>query len=455
MALMTVVIIGILLIILFSGAPVQASLGFAAFAGIMLFMDPIQIMRFGAVAYTQSNSQNMMIAPLFLIMAEFLSKGRIASDIYDVLAHALRRIKGGLAVATTLASTVFAAMCGSSVATAATLGRISISSMISKGYRQSFATGTVAAGGTLGIMIPPSGTFILFGIITETSIAKLLISGLLPGLMLSAMFCIYILVSCRLKPSLYDGTELREKEEKERSAALTSTTNDLAEQTKSISSEEAYDPKKAFTAIPAGILIVVVIGTMYTGFATPTESAGFGAVGAVLIILVMRRFSVDIMKDSVSAAVKTTCMMVFMAIMGLTLSYIVSYLGIAQAIAGAIAGSGTNRWTVMILLFVLWLVLGALMDPGSMVLLTIPFIFSTLMKLGFDPIWVGVVSTLMTEVGMITPPIGLNLFVLGTISGVPMREIIKGALPYVGVLLLGLVILCFFPQIALFLPSRM
>jgi tripartite ATP-independent transporter DctM subunit len=449
---MIIVIIVVLLIVLFSGAPVQAALGFAAFIAIMLFMGQNQLVRFGAVAYTMSISQNMMIMPLFLIMAEFLSKGGVADDIYDVLAHALKRIKGGLALATTLASTVFAALCGSSVATAATLGRISIGAMLAKGYKKGFATGTVAAGGTLGIMIPPSGTFVLYGIITETSIAKLLISGLLPGLMLSAMFCIYIIIHCRLDSSLYDGTEMRE--DSERGEVLTGVTRDVVEQAKR-SSSEIFNKKKALVAIPAGILIIIVIGTMYTGLATPTESAGYGAVGAGLIVIAMRRFTFNIMKDSLSNAVKTMCMMLFMAIMGLTLSYVISYLGIAQALAGAIAESGTNRWTVMILLFILWFILGCLMDPGSMVILTIPFIFSTLLELGFDPIWIGVVSTLMTEVGMITPPIGLNLFVLGTVSGVPMRHIIKGALPYVGVLLLGLILLCIFPQIALYLPSRM
>ena len=180
MGVMVLVIIVILLAAMFMGAPVQAALGFTALMGILLFMDPAHITRFGAVAYTQGTSTSQMVAPLFILMAEFLARGGVAEDIYDIISHWLRKITGGLALATTLASTVFAALCGSSVATAATLGKISIGQMIVKGYRADFAAGTVAAGGTLGIMIPPSMTFVLFGIITETSISRLLIAGLLP-----------------------------------------------------------------------------------------------------------------------------------------------------------------------------------------------------------------------------------------------------------------------------------
>ena len=451
MSLIVTVIIVVLLVSMFSGMPVQAALGITALAGILLFMGPAHVVRFGAVAYTQATSANQMIAPLFILMAEFLARGGVAADIYDIISHGLRRVKGGLAIATTLASTVFAALCGSSVATAATIGRISIGSMIAKGYRRDFAAGVVAAGGTLGIMIPPSMTFVLFGIITETSIAKLLIAGILPGVMLSAMFCLSIIIRCRLNPSLYDGQELETEPptgaEKENMPALTRPPVPL---------EGKVALQKGIAAIPAGALILIVLLTLYTGVATPTESAGYGAVGALIIVLALRRLTWVMMKDTVAAAVRTTCMMLFMAIMGLTLSYVVSYLGIAQGLARLIAENGVGRWTVMILLFLLWLVLGCLMDPGSMVVLTMPFLFQTLTDgLGFNPLWIGVCAALMTEVGMITPPVGLNLFVLGNVTGIKLARIIKGALPFVLVMVIGLVILCIFPQIALFLPNRM
>jgi tripartite ATP-independent transporter DctM subunit len=331
------------------------------------------------------------------------------------------------------------------VATAATLGKISIGQMILKGYRADFAAGTVAAGGTLGIMIPPSMTFVLFGIITETSISRLLIAGLLPGIMISLMFCVFIFIRCRLNPSLCNNF-VKEGEAASRADAIP--------ETRPVVSGGAIR-KKTMTAIPAGLLILLVLLTLYTGVATPSESAGYGATGALVIVILLRRFTFTLLKDTIASAVRTACMMLFMAIMGLTLSYVISYLGIASGLAEFIVGAGVNRWVVMTMLFVLWFILGCLMDPGSMVVLTIPFIFPSLLEMGFDPIWIGVVSTLMTEVGMITPPVGLNLFVLGNVTGLPLREIIRGSLPYVCVMLAALVILCFFPQIALFLPSRM
>lgn len=479
MAQTVLILVAILLVCMFIGAPVQASLGFTAFAGMMLFMGSDHIIRFGIVAYGQATSASQMVMPLFILMAEFLSKGGVADDIFDVISRVMRKIKGGLALATTLASTVFAALCGSSVATAATMGRISINQMIKKGYRPDFATGTVAAGGTLGIMIPPSLTFVLYGIITETSISKLLMAGLLPGIMISALFCISIIIRCRLNPELIGEPSRKERRQKAKAEAaeadrmqatgdgeaaaanVSEMSGGAAAATVTVTAPGDMDAgkmsvsKAILATVPAAILILVVLVSMYTGLATPSESAGFGAVGAFIIVIILRRFSFTMLKDTVANAVRTTCMMIFMAMMGLTLSYVISYLGIAQGLATFIINTGMSRWAVMIMLFILWFILGCLMDPGSMVVLTIPFIGPTLWELGFDPIWVGVVSTLMTEVGMITPPVGLNLFVLGNVSGVPLAKIIRGAIPYVIVMVIGLVLLCVFPQVALFLPSRM
>jgi tripartite ATP-independent transporter DctM subunit len=427
-----------LLISLFLGVPVSTALGFTALAAIMAFMGSLHLTRFGIIAFTQGTSLNQMVAPLFIVMAEFLARGGMADDIYALLSRLMRRLRGGLALSTTLACTVFAALCGSSPATAAAIGRISISQMTSRGYRPDFAVGTVAAGGTLGIMIPPSLTFVLYGIITETSIAKLLMAGLLPGLMLSAMFCISIIIRVRLNPRI--------------------VTDDPPEKTGNAGERDSDGDslrKGISAAVPAFALIFLVLGTMYTGLATPTEAAGFGAVGALLIVSLQRRLNARIFKETLLASARTSCMILFMIIMGFCLSYVISYLGIAQQLATFIIGSGLNRWSVMIMLFVLWFIMGCLMDPGSMVILTVPFIYPALIGMGFDAIWLGVVSTLCVEIGMITPPVGLNLFILRSISDVPMGMIIKGALPYVGVLITGLTILCVFPQIALFLPSMM
>jgi tripartite ATP-independent transporter DctM subunit len=325
--------------------------------------------------------------------------------------------------------------------------------MTKRGYRGDFAVGTVAAGGTLGIMIPPSITFVTYGIITETSVSKLLMAGLIPGLMLSFLLCVTIVIRARLNPALIgeaprvkNGASAPEAEAP-RSEALYTAPEDDEKQTTL--------PQDLALAFPAFLLIVVVLGSLYTGFASTLESAGFGAIGAFLIVLCQRRLNGAMLIKIFKATTRTSVMILFLVICGYCLSYCVSFLGIASKLASIIVDSGLSRWTVMIMLFILWFILGCLMDPGSMIVLTIPFVFPTLMELGFDPIWLGVVAVLCVEIGMITPPVGLNLFVLRSVTDVPMNNIIKGSLPYVATLLIGLIVLCLFPNLALWLPSHM
>jgi len=400
------------------------------------------------------NNLNQLVAPLFILMAEFLSKGEIAAEIYELMNRSLgRKIKGGLAVSTTLACTVFAALCGSSPATAASIGRMSISQMTTRGYRPSFAVGTVAAGGTLGLMIPPSIAFVTYGIITENSISKLLMAGLLPGIMLSLLLCASIVIRVRLNPGLIG--EAKKHDERMAKAREAAASEAAAKEAMQVPETSVQRKSNMLSTIPAFVLIIIVLGALYLGIATPTEAAGYGAIGAMIIVIVKRRMTKELFLDVLSSAAKTSCLILFLIIMGFCLSYAISYLGLASSLAQVIVGSGFSAGQIMLLLYILWFVLGCLMDPGSMIILTIPFVYPTIMAMGIDPIWLGVVSTLCVEIGMITPPVGLNLFVLGNVSGVKMSHIIRGALPFVGVLIVGLVLLCMFPGIALFLPSRM
>jgi tripartite ATP-independent transporter DctM subunit len=204
---------------------------------------------------------------------------------------------------------------------------------------------------------------------------------------------------------------------------------------------------------PPIMLIVVVLGSLYTGLTTPSESAGVGAIGALVVILLLGRCTLDFLKRIMMASSRTSDMILFLIIGGMALTYVVSFMGIAQEVANVIVGSGMNKWLILMLIYVMWFILGCLMDPMSMVVLTIPFIYPTLMALGFDPIWLGIVSTLTVELGMITPPIGLNLFVLRAITGVPMTTIMRGAFPFVTVLVTALLLVTIFPGIALYLPN--
>jgi TRAP-type C4-dicarboxylate transport system permease large subunit len=457
-----------LLVVMFLGAPVKSAMGFTAICAILLFMGSRFLPRLGIIAISQGMGINQIIAPMFILMAEFLSRGGIAEDIFAVLNKGIGKIRGGLAISTTLACTIFAALCGSSPATAASVGRISISEMTKRRYNPGFAVGTVAAGGTLGIMIPPSLAFLLYGILTETSIVKLLMAGILPGIMLSALICISIVIRTRWNKSLVDCPNVQDYMEKPAALSDAETPVQSPEVTNAIAAADAAAAIDADDAakpavkevgfvriLPALLLILVVLGSMYMGWTTPMEAAAYGVIGSFLIILFQKRMTWKLVMDSFKATAKTGTMIVFLIILGFCMSFCVSYLGIADQIATAIVASGLNKYVIMILIYVLWFIMGCLMDPSSMVILTVPFIFPTLTAIGFDPIWIGVVATLSVEIGMITPPVGLNLFVLRSNSGLKMSTIIKGSLPYVVVLLIGLVILTVFPQIALLIPSLM
>jgi C4-dicarboxylate transporter DctM subunit len=323
--------------------------------------------------------------------------------------------------------------------------------MIKKGYRADFTVGVVMAGGTLGIMIPPSLPFVTYGIITETSIARLLMAGLIPGLMISAMLCAFIFIRVKINPGLAQGNPIPKElilDDRAEAVIQRDTSRPLSR------AMRIQDSTVLRMFLPA-LLILLVLGSMYMGWATPTECAGIGAIGALVIVYILGRLKRDIFRSSLISAARTSAMVIFLVINGFGLTYIVSYLGIAQSIASAIVDSGANKWVVLLLVYALWLILGCLLDPGSMIVLTIPFLLGALTGLGFDKIWLGVVSTLLVEVGMITPPVGMNLFVCKGITGLSFSTLMKGGMPFLLVFLIALVLLTVFPEIALWLPNRM
>jgi C4-dicarboxylate transporter DctM subunit len=456
----------IMLITLFLGTPVSMSLGFAGVMGVLLWIGPAKLTQFGITAYSNATNMNQLILPMFIMMSEFLSQGGIAEDIFAVLNRGIGKFKGGLAIATTLACTIFAALCGSSPATAASIGKISIEAMTKRGYSPSFAVGTVAAGGTLGIMIPPSITFCVYAALTENSVVQLFMAGLIPGLMLAALLILSIIIRCRVTPSLLNYVPAEGVPAPEMTMAdareIVSEAKAVVMAEKGVYAETETETLKSkkkgptfFTILPAFALILIVLGSMYFGFATPIGAAGYGVIGAFLITLCQRRLTKDIFLNAFRGTAKTGSMMVFLIICGMCMTFVVSYLGIPQEISKIIASSGLNRYVVLVMVYVLWFILGALMDPSSMVLLTIPFLYSTLMGLGFNPLWLGVTCVLASQIAMITPPVGMNLFVLRANTGIPMNQIIKGSLPYVGILVLGLLIITLFPALSTWLPSMM
>ncbi|MGB9886009.1 MAG: TRAP transporter large permease [Moorellales bacterium] len=436
----TVILLVLLVAVLFSGMPIAFGLGFLSVLGILLFMQPAQLSQLVNIAFTQGTSSTILMIPLFILMAEILGGANIATDLFDTVNRRLRRVRANLAVSSIVASAIFSALCGSSPATAATIGTASIPAMLKKGYKPSFAAGVQAAGGTLGILIPPSIALAVYGIITETSIAKLFMAGLLPGVVLALLLVVFTMIWTKFNPSLLGtagGSAAGRSALEEDSGGKVGMVRDLA------------------TTLPVVTLVILILCFLYFGWATPTEVGAIGAVGALLIGIGQRRLHWDTLSAVFLRTTRTSCMIMFMMFGGLSLVFVISSLGLPQEIAQAIINLSPNRWVTLIAVNVLLLILGCLLEPIGMMVITLPFIFPTLLAQGFDPIWLGVLLTINVEVGMITPPVGLNLFVLRGVSGLSMKDIMSGTLPFVIVLLAAMVMLMFWPELALFLPSTM
>ena len=434
--LFTIAVFAILIVVLFLGTPIGLGLGFIGVAGILIFIDSSLLVKVATNAYTQSMSVTTLMIPMFVIMADFLSNSNIAGDLFDVISRRLKKLPANLAISSIVTSALFAAVCGSAPATAATMGRISIPSMKKHGYRESLAAGTQAAGGNLGIIIPPSINFILYGMITETSIVKLFVAGVFPGIMLAAMMIAYVLIHKKIDKTLIVPPS--EKDDPNTAAAAKKATlaSDLS------------------TVIPVALLIFLVFFILYTGIASAAETAAIGAVGSLVIVLLQRRMTKDVLTKTLLSATSTTCMIMVLMFGGMAFSLFLTVMGLPQSLSNVILSANMNRWVTFTFVNIILLILGCFMDPLSMMLIVLPFTFPFIKAMGFDPVWFGVVVTINCAIGMITPPVGMNLFVIKGVTGTPMKHIIRGVIPYIVIFALSIVILCFFPSIATFLPGN-
>ncbi len=432
---MTLIIFAVLIIILFIGTPISLGLGFLGMSGILIFLSPSLLSQLSLITFTQASSVTTLMIPLFILMAELLANSGVASDLFDTIARKLSKIPGNLGISSIIASTIFSAVCGSAPATAATIGTISIPSMIENGYDKRLAAGLQAAGGTLGIMIPPSITFIMYGIITETSIVEMFMAGILPGLLLAVLLVLYLLIGLKLNPKWIDPSKATLQNAK----------------TKNIS--KWHD----FASIgPIMILIVVVLGLMYSGIVTATEDAAIGAIGAFVIVLIRKRATKECMIKTMLNTTKNSCMILFLMFGGLVFAFFLSAYGLPQELAAFVINLSPNPWVTYIAVIIVLIILGFFLEPVGILMITMPFIFPTLMSMGFDPVWLGITVTVACMIGMITPPVGMNLFVLkGAVKELSLEDIIRGAVPIIGVMFIGLALLSIFPQISLWLPNSM
>lgn len=435
MYLMLLCIFAALLVVLFIGTPIAFGIGFLGVAGIVLVLaKPALLDQICTITFNQSTSPTTIMIPMFIIMAEFLANSNVAADMYEVISRRLKKLPCNLGIASVLASAIFSAVCGSAPATAATLGRVSIPSMLKKGYRPSVAAGTQAAGGNLGILIPPSINFIIYGLITETSVVKLFISGVIPGIMIAVMMVAYLLIRNKFDKKMIVPP-------KEEIAAETAARHTLG-----------FD---LVTVLPIVILILFIFISLYSGLCTATESAAVGAIGAGVIVLIQRRMTKQCIRETLLNSAKTSCMIFFLMFGGLVFAQFLTVQGLPQQLSAAIITASPNKWVTFIIVMIIFLILGCFMEPLSIMYIVLPFVFPFMVQLGFDPIWLGVVVTINCAIGMITPPVGMNLFVLKGATGIPMGTIIKGVVPYIIIFTAAIVLCCIFPGIATWLPNTM
>jgi len=423
-------IIGIvfLIVILFTRFPVAFCMALVGLLGFGYLISPQAALNLIAKDfYSVFSSYNLTVVPLFVFMGQILFSAGISAKLYDA-AHAwLGHYKGGLAMATVGACACFSAICGSTNATAATMATVALPEMKRFKYHDELATGVVAAGGSLGILIPPSVIFIVYGIMTEQSIGKLFMAGILPGILLSALFILTIYFWVSINPKIAPRVEKQNFKVKLRSL------NGLIE---------------------VLILFIVVMGGLFLGIFTPTEAGAVGALGGVVIPLVRRQLTWQAFLTAVYSSTLTTCM-IFMIVAGATVfGHFLAVTTIPSVLSAWVVGLPLPPWAIMLVVMFFFFIGGCFMDALGMILLTIPIFFPVAVALGYDPIWFGVVIVLVTELGVITPPVGINVYVVsGIAKDVPLEVIFKGAFPFVLTLLTYLIIMLFFPQIALYLPS--
>jgi tripartite ATP-independent transporter DctM subunit len=383
----------------------------------------------GLVPMDETKVYSMSVIPLFILMGQFAFVSGISTDIYQTVYNWMGHLRGGLAMATVLACAFFSAVSGSSLATGATMGMVAIPEMMKYKYNPSLATGCVAAGGTLGILIPPSIGFVIYGILTEQSIGKLLMAGLLPGLLLSSLFILSIIIICAWKPAM--GPKGPATPWSARIRSLSGTWGILT-------------------------LFAIVIGGIYTGVFTPTEAAGIGAFGAFAIMVFKKQLTWARFVQCLSETGKMTAFIFLIIIGAAVFSYFLALTGLPTTLSEYITGLSLPRGIILFGIILVYMVLGCVMEVYSIMILTLPIIFPIVVGLGFDPIWFGVMMVIVLEIGLITPPIGLNVFVLkGAAVGIPVEVIFKGIWPFFISAIIAMILIALFPGIALYIPSQM
>lgn len=419
------------LVVLATGIPIAFGLGVVSLGFMVAFEGWGSVNYLAQTLFSGLDDFTLVSIPMFVIMGAAVASSRAGSDLYEVLNRWLHRVPGSLVISNIGACALFAALTGSSPATAAAIGKMGIPEMRRRGYPADLATGAIAAGGTLGILIPPSLTMILYGIASGTSIGQLFIAGVLPGIMLTALFMVWAFYTTWRR-----GTRL-------------------------IDSDHVYSLKEKLELMPRVVpLLIVIAGVVYAlygGLATPSEAAGVGAMLCILmIVMIYRVWSPRRMWEILRDGMRESGMLLMIIATSILFGYMMSSLYVTQSIAQWIGDLDVNRWVLMLYINLLLLVAGCFLPPAAIILMTTPILAPIIANAGFDPVWFGVIFTINMELGLITPPVGLNLFVInGIVPDVRLPVILRGALPFGLCMVFAIVILCFFPEIATWLPDAL
>lgn len=422
-------ILGLLILFLGSSIWVGISLFLVGVAGFTLFTNTPPLTVLSNILWNSTNSSTMMALPLFIFMGEILFRSKISENLFKGLSPWMNSLPGRLIHVNIAASALFAAVSGSSAATTATVGKITLPELKKRNYNTSLCLGTLAGAGTLGFLIPPSIVMLVYGIMAGVSIGKLFIAGIIPGVMLATGFSLYVIVRSLFNPGLAPAGDLRY------------TWRDRI--------------KTIPLLLPVVSLILLVLGSIYTGWATPTEAAAVGVLGALFFAKISRSMDGKVFMEAVLGSVKTSCMIMLIVAGASFLSVAVGYLGIPATLTKFIGTLGLSKYELIIILSIMYLILGFMLDGFSMIVMSLPLALPLIMAAGFDPLWFGIYLVIMIEVSQITPPVGFNLFVINGLVNENIFRIALYALPSFIIMFLVVALITVYPEIVLALPNMM
>ena len=414
------------------GVPIAIALGGLSIGMIYLFWSPMALNMVPIKAFSTASSFEYLAIPLFIFMAAMLQRARVADDLYDTMQKFFGGLRGGLAVGTIVICTLFAAMAGISGAATISMGMIAIPSMLSRGYGKDITLGAIAAGGSLGILIPPSVTMIVYGIVANTSIGKLYAGGLMPGLVIAALFCAYLILRGWLQPEISGGQDMQRYSWREKVASLRGLVLPLS-------------------------LIVAVMGSILSGIASVSEASAVGAGGAILCAVILRRCTWTMLREAAEDTLHLSCMIFWIIIGATAMSTFYTAMGASRLIEGLVLGLEINRWIVLIAMLSILFVMGMLLDTVGIIMITVPIFVPIVVALGFDPVWFGILFIIMMEIGFLTPPFGYNLFYLRGVAppSIRMTDIYRSVIPFILLMLVAVGLCMAAPGIVLWLPEQL